>query len=426
MIRQNIERLVRSRPVRISLAVALIGLGIWAFLPHVTYRIGTSAFVNAELMHVTAPIAGRLSPDLPRKGDFIDHQRSVALVETLSPDRRHLLDLEQQQSVAAKRADLASRQLAEVKDLDRDLAERMQSYRDGMIQRLGHEIGEVEAETTGCQAEARQRNDVGSRMQQLAQLGISSQIRSAEALASREATSTRCQMADARLKRLNAELTSAQNGVFLRDGTNDVPYSQQQRDRLVLRRQELESEALQNSSRSTQLDGEISEERSRLERLGHYDLSLPRNHVVWSVAASPGATITEGQTVFDLADCTHRFIAVELPEREFERIQAGDQAYVRLIGSEDWKTGQVRQIRGSAARVDDRLLAARVPNPDPDSITVEIALPSDETANDRNGFCDVGRLAEVRFQRASSGIVEMVSKKLQWLIAWFDRKWVNA
>jgi hypothetical protein len=187
----------------------------------------------------------------------------------------------------------------------------MQSYRDGMIQRLSHEIGEVEAETTGCQAEARQRNDVGSRMQQLAQLGISSQIRSAEALASREATSTRCQMADARLKRLNAELTSAQNGVFLRDGTNDVPYSQQQRDRLVLRRQELESEALQNSSLSTQLDREISEERSRLERLGHYDLSLPRNHVVWSVAASPGATITEGQTVFDLADCTHRFIAVE-------------------------------------------------------------------------------------------------------------------
>jgi hypothetical protein len=130
--------------------------------------------------------------------------------------------------------------------------------------------------------------------------------------------------------------------------------------------------------------------------------------------------------VFDLADCGRRFIVVELPEREFERIQAGDHAYVRLIGSEDWKTGQVRQIRGSAARVDDQLLAARVPNPDPDSITVEIALPSDETANDRNGFCDIGRLAEVRFQRAPIGIVDMVSKKLQWLIAWFDRKWVNA
>jgi hypothetical protein len=102
-----VERLVRSRIARLMLALALIALGAWAFLPHVVYRIAPTAFVNAELVRVTAPIAGRLSRDLPRRGDIIEHPITVNLIETLSADRRHLLDLEQQSAVAKDRAELA-------------------------------------------------------------------------------------------------------------------------------------------------------------------------------------------------------------------------------------------------------------------------------------------------------------------------------
>ena len=86
-----VERLVRSRLIRLLLALVLIVVGVWAFLPHIAYRVASSAFVNAELVRVTAPIAGRLSRDLPRKGDIIEHSITVNLIETLSPDRRHLL-----------------------------------------------------------------------------------------------------------------------------------------------------------------------------------------------------------------------------------------------------------------------------------------------------------------------------------------------
>ena len=110
----TVETLIRSRLVRILLAFALIAVGAWAFLPHIAYRIAPSAFVNAELVRVNAPIAGRLSPDLPRKGEIIDHSITVNLVEALSADRRHLLDLEQQGAVAKDRAELAKRQLAEI------------------------------------------------------------------------------------------------------------------------------------------------------------------------------------------------------------------------------------------------------------------------------------------------------------------------
>jgi multidrug resistance efflux pump len=410
----HLQQFIRSRQARVALALLLIALSAWAFLPYITYRIAPSAFVNAELVRVAAPIAGRLTRELPHKGDFVEQAATVSLIESLSRDRRHLLDLDRQHAVAKEQAALARKQLEEIATADGVLEQRMNAYRDGMIKRLGQEIAESEAEKTGCLAEARQRQDVGSRMEQLVKSGTASPIRSAEAQAVHEAIATRCDMAEARWRRLQGELASAQDGVFLRDGANDVPYSQQQRDRLLLRRQELETLVLEGSARSSQLATEITEERELLDRLGHADLSLPQAHVVWSVSASPGSTVTEGQTLLDLADCAHRFVAVELPERDFELIKAGDPAYVRLIGSDDWKQGEVRQVRGSAARGDDRLLAALVPGPNAGSITVEIGLSQDEALTDRNNFCNIGRLAEVRFERVRFGFLDRLGKVLGW------------
>src|SRR6202166_1539099 len=131
----------------------MIGVGVWTFLPHVVYRIAPTAFVNAELVRVTAPISGRLARDLPRRGDIIGHPITVNLIETLSPDRRHLLDLEQQSAVAKDRANLAKKQIAEIDTIDRGLESRMEAYRSGAIQRLGQQVAETEAEKTGCLAE---------------------------------------------------------------------------------------------------------------------------------------------------------------------------------------------------------------------------------------------------------------------------------
>lgn len=418
----SIQRFVRSRLVRLAFGFALIALGAWAFLPYVGYRISSSAFINAELVRVTAPIAGRLTRDLPRKGDFIEQPTSVTLIEALSRDQRHLLQITGQHTVAQERADLARKQLAEIVTADDELAKRTKIYRDGMTARLGYERDESKAEKTGCLAEVGQRRDVGSRMEQMVKAGTASRIRTDEALALEEATSTRCEMADARLQRLQTELASAQDGVFLRDGANDAPYSQQQRDRLFLRRQELENTVLDDNLQSRQrAAAEIAEERERLDRLSHFDLRLPAGHVVWSVAASPGSTVSEGQTLLDLADCEHLFVDVELPGREFEQIKAGAPAFVRLIGSDDWKKGQVRQVRGSAARTDDRLLAAQVPKPDPNSITVEVGLTQDDVSLDRKNFCDIGRLAEVRFERSRVALLNGLERKLQQLADYFRR-----
>jgi hypothetical protein len=294
----TIETIIRSRLVRVLLACALIVVGAWAFLPHLAYRIAPTAFVNSELVRVTAPMAGRLSPDLPRRGEIIDHSTTVHLVEALSSDRRHLLDLEQQSAVAKDRAELAKRQLADIETADRELRSRIDSYRSGTIQRLDQEVVEAQAEKGACVAENEQRRNVRTRLEELAKSGYTPQLRSSEAFATQEANAGRCEMADARIQRLKVERDSAQKGIFIANGASDAPYSQQQRDRLALRRQELETEMLQQTSIAKQLAAEVTEERSRLERIGHSDVLLPADHVVWSVLASPGSTVTLWWLIF--------------------------------------------------------------------------------------------------------------------------------
>ena len=171
-----LQRFVRNRMVRLGLAFSLIALSVWAFLPYVSYRISSSAFVNAELQRVTAPIAGRLTSDLPHRGNFIERSIAMTLIKALSPDEGHLLHLGAQIAEAKERAALARSQLAEIATADADLAKRAQIYREGMIERLAHERDETEAEKTGCQAEAGQRREVRLQMEELVKAGTASQI----------------------------------------------------------------------------------------------------------------------------------------------------------------------------------------------------------------------------------------------------------
>jgi multidrug efflux pump subunit AcrA (membrane-fusion protein) len=404
------ERIIRSRRVRLGLSLVLIGIGAWAFFPHVTSRVAPSAFVNAELLRVSAPIAGKLSDDLPRTGTFFNQLETVRLIDSRVPDRRQLLDLDRQFDIANSKAELARAQLGEIASTDAALAARLQTFQTGMMNRLKEELNEVTAEKTGCRAESKLRRDIGSRMTELAKSGLTSEIRSAEAMASQEANATKCEMAESRFQRLQAEFTSARSGIYLRDGINDVPYSQQQRDRLMLRRQELESQVLAETTRADQIKAQIAAERHRMESTNHYDLSVPADHVVWSVAASAGSSVTEGQTVLDLADCGRRFLVVELPERDFEQIKTGDPASIRLIGGNEWREGKIRQMRGSAARSDDRLLAAQIPHSTANNIQIEVDFPRRTSTPGQMGLCDIGRLAEVRFNRTEFGLTERLSK----------------
>lgn len=132
------------------MALILLGLSAWAFAPYLEYRIAPSAFINAELLRLTAPIAGRLTQGLPRKGEFIAQPQKVTLIDSMAPDRRHLLDIERQYAASKDNSELAGKQLDEVMALDAELTKRTELFRAGMVNRLSHEVEEAEAEETAA------------------------------------------------------------------------------------------------------------------------------------------------------------------------------------------------------------------------------------------------------------------------------------
>ncbi|MEE8334525.1 MAG: hypothetical protein V3R85_11810, partial [Alphaproteobacteria bacterium] len=109
----------------------------------------------------------------------------------------------------------------------------------------------------------------------------------------------------------------------------------------------------------------------------------------------------------------------ELSERDFEFVKAGDKALIRLIGADEWVAGPVIQVRGSAASYDQRLLAAHIFEPTGKSIYVEVALPHTSITPDGSKFCDIGRLAEVRFHRSSLPFLASLQNQLNRVASWF-------
>ncbi len=422
----SLEKLFRSRRIRILTALALIAISLYALSPYVVYRVAPSAFVNANLTRVTAPISGELTENLPKKGEFIAEPKSLPFIDAHSPDRTHLIDLQRQRTLAKRNGELARHQLKEIEALDNTLSKRVTSYHEVTIRHLERKIAETQAANTGCEAELRQHRDVSERLAGLAKSGLSSEIRHATAMAKQEETATRCEVTAAELLRLDVELQAAKKGVYLRDGLNDVPYSQQQRDNLILRRQQLETEILNEDLRTSELDAAIEAERVRIESSTRYSLPLPAGYVVWSTEASPGTAVTEGQTILHLADCSTRFLAVELRERDFEQIDNGDRAYVRLIGHETWHEGWVQHVLGSAARTEDRLLAAKLPDAGPGKITVELRLAPDAFPAAGGTYCGIGRLAEVRFDRKNLDIIDKLTKAAHNIAEYFGAKKVAA
>ena len=390
------ERIIRSRGARILFAATLVAAGAWGFAPYIFRDVANSAFINTELTRISTPVAGVLSPSAPRSGAYIAKDRRLELVAARTPDRSRLDDLEQQAAVANSTVALMERQLGEISNTDHTLKGRSGVYRAATLSNLASRTREAEAEAAACDANRHDQMQRLERTRSLAASGYATHaaLRSAEdGLRAAEQT---CKATLAAIDGARITQDAARTGVYLNDGANSASYEDQERDRLMLRRQDLEIQLVRARAVQAQVGGQLAQERARYARAARFDAVLPADHLVWNVQASPGAQVGEGQVLMDLADCRDRFVVVSMPARKIERMRVGDVAQVRLLGSGRWTEGRVRRITGGAAREDQRLLAAAVPAPGARMFSVEVAIAG-QRADDGRRSCDIGRPAEVRF-----------------------------
>ncbi len=394
----RVERIIRSRMARVALAASMAATGLWAFAPYLLSDIGEEAYVNAPLIRLVSPIAGTVTDTLPPVGTYLDRSRIMRLVTARSIDTNALGALVGQRAALAAGLNLATRQLAELISADTRLSRRAVVYGRAAVDRLVANTEAARADTRACLSEADNADLQSVRMRTLAQRGFAARATVERADSAATALHARCAAYTARAAAAAGETGAARNGLYFVNGGSDTPYVEQERDRLLLRRQELDTIAVDARARLDQLDARIAAEQLRLEQMAAYDAALPGPGVVWAVAASPGVSVAPGSVLLEVADCRHRFIEVTLPERRIESLTPGGKVDVRLIGAGVWEAGRIVRSAGAAVRHDVAMVAAMQASNNSRAMTVEVALQmAPDSAVSRR--CDIGRLAEVRFPR---------------------------
>ncbi len=385
----RLEGIARSRPVRVALIISLATFGGWSFAPYVMGDVSTRAAVNAPIIRLTAVVEGTV-PELPAVGSYYAAPARLSIV-TPSQDTGDVAQFKADAELATAALALAERQLAELSDEEVRLAGRAQVFSTASARRLNAEIRATGASASACDSEKSASQAALVRAEKLMASGFMTAAGLERARSAAAMAAGNCDAEKARLSSFQAMRDAAARGVYLGDGYHDAPYAEQQRDRLMLQRQQLEQIVSEQSAKRTEALRRWAEANAR----AHF--AAPPGTLVWSQLASPGAAVRAGEPVLDLVDCRRRFVEVALPERRAEAIRPGDKAEVRLIGADGWQAGRVARVAGAAAQRSDTLFAAKTSSlPSDREISVEVTLDTPVYGSPERR-CDVGRLAEVRF-----------------------------
>jgi len=406
-------RPVWGRRIRLAVAAAAVLVAVAFYGPRLTHVVTAEARLNAPLAPVSSPIAGRLVTSPPVVGATVVAGTRLAHVVDVDASRAAVerLDIE---------VEAAAANLAALKEENRRLGAMAASLsaasgRHLRAQRANLAVREQEAmaELDAARAAAALATRSLERVRTLARRNATSahSLDEAEARALRAAAERRA--VASRLERLRQERAALDDGVYLGEGYDDVPYSRQRADEVRLRISDLMTRVVAAEQRLAGLEHERARKLSRSEGEWSAELVAPADGVVWRSDFAAGDTGVERGEGVGLIVCAERLVTASLPTRTAERLRPGTTARIRLVGAERWYDAEVTELRAMGAdRIADRW-AAPLPSTAVDQLLVSLrprALPETDAAT----FCDVGRKVEVRiatsttrrFERWFAGAVE--------------------
>ncbi|WP_457092236.1 HlyD family secretion protein [Microvirga sp. P5_D2] len=375
-------------------AVLLIG-GLYVIVGE--YLSGTSAdaTINARTSVLRAPIQGLAEFSVRAIGAQISPEETVVRITDNQFDNARLIDLERTRSTLE--ADLARlrAQTAAVDEARKVLDTQAKSYQEGRVRQIRSRIAEAQTAVNSAEARFREADSALDRTRELSSRGVQTAITLDRAKAQYDVAQQDIASTRERITYLTAELSSAQNGVFIGDSYNDAPFSIQRIREFDLRLAELRAEA-DNVSRRLKLAAEqIAAERVRVNRLTSAELSVQSPSIVWNFLASSGEHVNQGQDLVRFVDCSAVMVTASVSERVYSNLRVGMPAQFRLTGDDRVLQGTITRLGGSGAA---GLYSTLAIGPSPEHLTrFDVALSIPELASDPDLSCAVGRTGRVVF-----------------------------
>ncbi len=392
--------------VRIFFGAVLLLGGLYIVVGE--YLSGTSAdaTINARTTVLRAPIQGLAEFSVRAIGARISPEEGVVRITDNQFDNARLIDLERTRSTLE--ADLARlrAQTSAVDEARKILSAQAKSYQEGRVRQIRSRIAEAQTAVNSAEARFREAEANLERTRELNSRGVQTAITLDRAQAQYDVAKQEIVSARERITYLSAELSSAENGVFIGDSYNDAPFSIQRIREFDLKLAELQAEADNVSRRSKLTAEQISAERVRVNRLTSAELSVQNPGIVWNFLASSGEHVNQGQDLVRFVDCSAVMVTASVSERVYSNLRIGMPAQFRLIGEDRVMQGTITRLGGSGAA---GLYSTLAIGPSPEHLTrFDVALSIPELASDPDLSCAVGRTGRVVFTGGPLGSIRQI------------------
>lgn len=391
---------MNKRMLRITIGIVFLVFLIVSFVPSCYQSTSGDGLINARTVTLRSPIEGVLHFSKPTKcGALFAKDEIIGKVVNDRINKSFLHELMTEKRTLESRMAIMDERQAEFTRLGQHLNENLEKYQKFSARQLDEQIRQNDERLTQEQAEydrAKKEHDANR------------QLLDRQALKQREFDSSEANYFKSAAKireltnrqvELKNTLEAVNTGVFLGDGHNDVPYSSQRRDQLVIETSLAKAAKTEAQDRLVGIDQQIAAERERLEKMETFTLSAPFNSIVWRVTETQGSAIVIDTPLIVLLDCSSVFLDITLSESQFSDIAGGDTIRYRLIGKSEYHKGKIFALRGSGSDVSDLNLAASLTKDPKREFHVWVSITPEDLDLKPENFYKVGHRVEVKIPR---------------------------
>lgn len=337
------------RSVKIVAGLVILFLALFIIVREQTAGVSADAFVNARLTTTRAPISGTFDAISRPLGAGVNVGDNLGTIADPLVDNVRLSDLQQQRMATKAELDRLTKTVEGLSASIEELGKRAQNYRVERIHQLQAQIDGAETSANAAEARLRYARLSLERSDRLSDQGVRTgealeQSRSLAEVAELDLASA---LETVRVARIN--LAAAERGIFLGDGYNDAPYSEQRVSELEVARNQLQASAAAQVTVLEALDLRIRAEQVRVNRLNSASLQANVSGLIWDYLAISGETVQRGQDLLRLVDCQSTIVTLSVTERVYNQITLGSTAQFRMNGSDRLLPGLVTRVAGSGA-----------------------------------------------------------------------------
>ncbi|BDW96273.1 hemolysin D [Thalassospira tepidiphila] len=388
-------RFSKGQIVRLTVALAIVVIAIWQLAPLTVSDIRPNGVVNAKLVTIQAPISGQLVRAIPDVGEPVSAGSVVTRITDDTEPQALLAQLDGEYQLLRSRKTALVEKLSTLNGLRRELGERVREMVTGSMESLHYKMLEAAARQKGWMSVVKERDLSLARQKTLLADGHVAKARVEEAESLLEQAQQEVERARADEERYRKESGALEKGVFVGDGQNDVPYSQQRLDEVVLAIADLNVQLTETNGRMASLEKQLRDESARAGRRESMLVRSPIDGLIWRRMATELATVTKNNDLAKILDCSDIRIEVPVDESLSDRMEIGAVVSVRLQGSPETFEGIISGVIGTRAVSPELEYAALPPLLKKDEVLLVVNIPDSGFEDRPETFCNVGRRAEV-------------------------------